>query len=82
MSAERTALVKDQIVALLVYGATPLTVVEELLQGKARDSAREVVRAWPDVFEVFSRGFPASGPKPLWVRLRRTDDGGGEAGRS
>lgn len=82
MNEECTTSVKDQIVALLVYGATPLTVVEGLLQGKAKGTAREVVRAWPDVFEVFSRGFPVSGPKPLWVRLRRAGEEGGEATRS
>jgi hypothetical protein len=33
---------------------------------------REVIRAHPERFEVFERGFPTVGPKTLWVRLRRT----------
>ena len=64
--------VKDQIVGILAYGATPVSSVEGFVHGEARRSVRDVIRAYPDLFEVFARGFPETGPKMLWVRLKRT----------
>ena len=58
--------VKDQIVGILAYGATPVSSVEGFLHGKERRSVGEVIGAYPDLFEVFARGFPETGPKRLW----------------
>jgi hypothetical protein len=66
--------VKDQIVGILVYGATPVSSVEAFLRGEQRRAVREVIRAHPNLFEVFERGFPETGPKRVWVRLKRTGD--------
>jgi hypothetical protein len=63
--------VKDQIVGILAYGATPVSSVEGFVHGEERRSVRDVIRAYPDLFEVFARGFPETGPKMLWVRLVR-----------
>jgi len=68
---EDHASVKDQIVEILAYGATPVSSVEGFVHAKQRRSVCDVIRAYPDLFEVFARGFPATGPKQLWVRLRR-----------
>jgi hypothetical protein len=61
----------DQIVAILAYGATPVSAVEAFVAARHRHSVCEVIRAHPDLFEVFARGFPETGPKKLWVRLKR-----------
>jgi hypothetical protein len=74
VSDELSISVKDQILDILAYGATPVSSVEGFLHGEERRSVREVIRAHPDVFKVFARGFPEMGPKSLWVRLKRTDD--------
>jgi hypothetical protein len=66
--------VKDQIVGILAYGATPVSSVEGFLRAKERRSVGDVIRANPDLFEVFVRGYPETGPKTLWVRVKRTGD--------
>jgi len=66
--------VKDQILEILAYGATPVTSVEGFLHGRERRSVREVIGAYPDLFEQFERGFPETGPRILWVRLKRRRD--------
>ena len=33
-----------------------------------------LIDAFPELFEVFTRGFPQTGPRGLWVRLKRTGD--------
>lgn len=66
--------VKDQILGILAYGATPVRSVEGFLHGKERRSVTAVIRAYPDLFEVFLRGFPETGPKNLWVRLKRAGE--------
>jgi hypothetical protein len=63
--------VKDQILGILAYGATPVTSVEGFLHGREKRLVREVIRAYPDLFEQFERGFPETGPRILWVRLKR-----------
>ena len=63
--------VKDQIVEILAYGATPVSSVEGFVHPKQRSSVGDVIRAHPDLFQVFARGFPETGPKQLWVRLKR-----------
>jgi hypothetical protein len=70
---EDHASVKDQIVEILAYGATPVSSVEGLVHAKQkqRGSVCDVIRAYPDLFQVFARGFPETGPKQLWVRLKR-----------
>ena len=62
------------ILGILAYGATPVSSVEAFLHGEERNSVTAVIRAYPDLFEVFARGFPETGPKSLWVRLKRTGD--------
>jgi len=62
--------VKDRLVALLGSGPTLLSSVESLLHGEERRVAREVIETYPELFEVFERGFPDSGPKRMWVKLR------------
>lgn len=74
MNDELAARVKNQIVDLLGYGATPVNSVEGFLHGEEKRLVREVIRANPDLFEVFARGFPQTGPKNLWVRLKRRGD--------
>jgi hypothetical protein len=63
--------VKDQIVGILEYGATPISSVEAFLHGVEKRAVRDVIDAFPEVFSVFARGFPHAGPKHLWVRLKR-----------
>ncbi len=75
VNEELSVSVKDQIVGILAYGATPVSSVEAFLHGKEKRSVREVIRAYPDLFEVFERGFPETGPKILWVRLKRPGAG-------
>jgi hypothetical protein len=65
--------VKDQILEILSNGATTVSSVESILHGEERRSVREVIRAYPDLFKLFERGFPETGPRSLWVRLKRTD---------
>jgi hypothetical protein len=62
--------VKDQIVGILGSGATLVASVESLLQGGEKRAVREVIAAYPELFEVFTRGFPLKGSKSEWVRLR------------
>ena len=62
---------KDQIVRILAHGATPVTSVEGLLHGDEKRAVRGVIESYPELFEVFTRGFPETGPKSLWVRLKR-----------
>jgi hypothetical protein len=66
--------VKDQIVGILASGATLVTCVEEFLHGDERRAVRGVIESHPELFEVFARGFPESGPKGLRVRLKRAGD--------
>jgi hypothetical protein len=81
--SELTESVKDQILGILAYGATPVTSVEGFLHGRERLSVREVIQAYPDLFELFERGFPETGPRVLWVRLKRkSDPGPGDQGTS
>jgi len=75
VNEDLVASVKDQILGILAYGATPVRVVEGFLHGKERRSVAEVIRAYPDLFEVFRRGFPETGPKSLWVRMKRAGEG-------
>ncbi len=72
MNEDLALSVKDQIVEILVYGATPVNSVEGFVLAKQRRSVCDVIRAYPDLFEVFARGFPETGPKQLWVRLKQT----------
>lgn len=65
--------VKDQIVRILGSGATLVASVEGLLQGSEKRAVREVIAAYPELFEVFTRGFPLKGSKSEWVRLRSAD---------
>lgn len=74
VNEDLTVSVKDQIVRILGYGATPVTAVEGLLQGAGRRAARDVIASYPELFEVFARGFPEAGPKDVWVRLKRGGD--------
>jgi hypothetical protein len=62
--------VKDHVVALLASGPTLLTSLEASLHGEERRVARGVIESYPELFEVFERGFPDSGPKSVWVKLR------------
>jgi hypothetical protein len=62
--------VKDQIVGILGSGPTLVASVEGLLQGREKRAVREVIAAYPELFEVFRRGFPLQGPRGEWVRLR------------
>ena len=71
MNDELAVSVKDQILRILVYGATRLSAVEGFLHGEERRAVRGVIESYPELFEVFGRGFPESGPKNLWVRLKR-----------
>lgn len=64
--------VKDEILGILAYGATPVGSVEAFLHGEDRRSVGEVIRAHPDLFHVFERGFD---PRTRWVRLARPGDG-------
>lgn len=73
VNEELAVSVKDQIVKILAHGATLLTSVEGFLHGRERRAVRGVVESYPEVFEVFARGFPRAGPKSLWVRLKRAD---------
>lgn len=75
MNEDLVARVRDQIVAYLGYGATPVSSLEGFLHGAEKRMVRDVIHAHPDLFELFTRGFPQTGPKDLWVRLKRTDDG-------
>ncbi|MFN8179009.1 MAG: hypothetical protein U0167_13850 [bacterium] len=70
MTEECAVSVKDQIVRILTYGATLVTAVEGFLHGEERRAVRGVIESYPELFEVFSRGFPEKGPKSLWVRLK------------
>lgn len=63
--------VKDQLVRLLGSGPTLLTSVEGLLHGEESRAVRGVIAAYPELFDLFERGFPESGTKHLWVRLKR-----------
>jgi hypothetical protein len=74
MNEDLAVAVKDQIVRILAYGATPVTAVESFLHGAERRAVRDVIQAYPDLFEMFARGFPATGPQSLWVRLKRIGD--------
>ena len=67
---ELTVSVKDEIVRILGSGATLVASVESLLQGSRKRAVREVIAAYPELFEVFTRGFPMKGAKAEWVRLR------------
>jgi hypothetical protein len=71
VSEELMVSVKDQIVRILACGATLVTSVEAFLHGEERRAVRDVIEAYPELFEVFARGFPETGPKSLWVRLKR-----------
>lgn len=71
MNEDLAESLKDQIVEILAYGATPVSSVEGFVHAKQRRSVCDVIRAYPDLFEVFARGFPETGPKQLWVRLKR-----------
>ena len=73
MSADSAGSVREQIVAFLAYGATPVSSVEGFFQGDDKRSVRDVIQAHPNLFELFTRGYPESGPKVLWVRLKRAD---------
>ena len=64
--------VKNQIVKILAHGATLVTSVEGFLHGDERRAVRSVIESYPELFEVFARGFPETGPKSLWVRSKRT----------
>lgn len=75
MGEDLEILVKDEIVRLLFYGPTLLTSVEGFFHGEERRAVREVIKSYPTLFDVFERGFPATGSKSLWVRLRRDDSG-------
>jgi hypothetical protein len=66
--------VKDQMVRILVYGATLVTSVEGFFHGRERRAVRDVIESHPELFEMFTRGFPETGPKSLWVRLKRAGD--------
>jgi len=70
MNEDFSVSVKDEIVRILGTGATLVTSVESLIQGSRRRVVREVIAAYPELFEVFSRGFPIKGAKGEWVRLR------------
>ena len=74
MDENLAASVKDQILEILAYGATPVTSVEGFLHGRERRLVRDVIEAYPDLFEQFERGFPETGPRILWVRLKRKRD--------
>lgn len=63
-------MVKDQIVRILASGATLVASVEGLLQGSEKRAVREVIASYPELFEVFTRGFPLKGSKSEWVRLK------------
>ncbi|MGQ0721130.1 MAG: hypothetical protein ACT4PE_06085 [Candidatus Eiseniibacteriota bacterium] len=71
MSEDLEVSVKDQLVRLLGSGPTLLTSVEGLLHGEESRAVRGVIAAYPELFDVFERGFPESGTKHLWVRLKR-----------
>lgn len=71
MNEDLALSVKDRIVEILTYGATPVSSVEGFVLAKQRRSVCDVIRAYPDLFEVFARGFPETGPKQLWVRLKQ-----------
>ena len=70
MSDDVATSVKDQIVVLLSSGPTLLSSLEGFLHGEERRMAREVIASFPELFEVFERGFPESGPKNVWVKLK------------
>lgn len=70
MSEDIEVAVKDRLVDLLASGPTRLSSVEGLLHGEERRMAREVIASYPELFEVFERGFPQAGPKDTWVKLR------------
>jgi hypothetical protein len=74
MNEELVVAVKDEIVKIVAHGATLVTSVEGFLHGGERRAVRGVIESYPEVFEVFTRGFPETGPKSLWVRLKRADD--------
>jgi hypothetical protein len=71
VNEELAVSVKDQIVRILAYGATRLSAVEGFLHGEERRAVKDVIASYPELFEVFGRGFPETGPKSLWVRLKR-----------
>ena len=71
MNEELSDSVKDQIERILVYGATLVTSVEGFFHGHGRHAVCGVIESYPELFEVFTRGFPETGPKSLWVRLKR-----------
>jgi hypothetical protein len=74
VNEEHAVSVKDQIVKILAHGATLVTSVEGFLHGDERRAVRGVIECYPELFELFTRGFPETGPKGLWVRLKRTGD--------
>jgi hypothetical protein len=71
VNEELAVSVKDQIVKILAYGPTLVTSVEGFFHGDEKRALRGVIESYPDLFEVFERGFPETGPKSLWVRLKR-----------
>lgn len=74
LSEELLVSVKDQLVRILSYGATEVTSVERFLHGDERRALRQVIATYPELFEVFIRGFPESGRKGRWVRLKRSSE--------
>ena len=48
-----------------------MTSVEGLLHGDEKRAVRGVIESYLELFGVFTRGFPETGPKSLWVRLKR-----------
>lgn len=76
MSEDLEVNVKDRLVDLLASGPTRLSSVEALLHGEERRMAREVIASYPELFEIFERGFPQAGPKDTWVKLRPTGGAG------
>ena len=74
VSEDLSVSVKDQIVRILSNGATLVTSVEGFLHGDERRAVREVIESYPELFEVFARGFPEKGSKSLWVRLKHGSD--------
>jgi len=70
VSEDLSVSVKDEIVRILANGATLVASVEGFLHGDERRAVRTVIESYPELFEVFERGFPEKGSKSLWVRLK------------